>query len=130
MPIIFHTLALGIMLVIAWLYWLGITESYFWLYWWYDIPLHLLGGLVIGLWGCAVAAKRNLNPRQTLILVLMLVIVGGVAWEVFEHIAGLTRDGGYWFDTIKDLFDDLVGALVPLIMYRSLYIKKFIHPHE
>jgi uncharacterized membrane protein YccC len=46
-------------------------------------------------------------------------------WEIFEYTSGLTSgEPGYWFDTLKDLGDDILGALVAWGVYFFLYARK------
>ncbi len=127
MPTLFNTLALCIAVLTAGTYWYGVDQSFFWAYWWYDIPLHLLGGLVMGLWACAVGARLQLVPRHTFLLVLFIVLLGGIVWEVFEVALNLVRKDGYWVDTVADLGNDIVGGMTAWILYRFVYKKSLSH---
>jgi hypothetical protein len=118
----FNIFSVLIAAVVAYLYFLGLEYSLFWFYWWYDIPMHLLGGLVVGFWGSALAARRAVLPYQALTLVLLAALVIGITWEIFEHVSGLTQGKpGYWEDTFKDLLNDCVGAGLAVLLYWRLY---------
>lgn len=100
------------------LYWYGLTKFYFWYYPWYDIPMHLAGGLTIGLWAISLAWRRRYSPFQALIFVLLLAIGIGLLWELFESTTGLTGgQPGYWLDTLGDLGNDVGGALFAWFFY-------------
>lgn len=56
MAILFNILTVLSVSTMGFLYWIGLDRFYFWYYPWFDNPLHLIGGLTIGLWGSALAA--------------------------------------------------------------------------
>ncbi|TSC69476.1 MAG: hypothetical protein G01um101456_157 [Parcubacteria group bacterium Gr01-1014_56] len=118
MSIIFNILTVLSALLTAFLYWVGLDRFYFWYYPWFDIPIHMVGGLTIGFWGLALATRRQFSFRRTFVCVLLLAIAVGSVWELFEYVSGLTEgEDGYWFDTLKDLGDDLFGAFVAFGVY-------------
>jgi hypothetical protein len=88
----------------------GLMHMYFWRFWWFDIPLHLLGGIAVGLFGAWVLTVREL-PISFLFCVAMALGVG-VAWEIFEYASHMGGSAfmGYTVDTIKDLVDDVLGG--------------------
>lgn len=124
MSSVFNILTLLTALITAFLYWIGLENYFFWYYPWYDIPIHLLGGLTIGFWGAALAARRGFRPWQAFIFCLLIAIAAGSIWEIFEYVTGISREIGYWFDTIKDLVDDILGTTVAVILYRITYKKR------
>lgn len=82
-------------------------ENYlYWRLWWFDIPMHILGGLAVG--SFLIGFLIRFRPRLFL-LGCLIIFVG---WEVFEYLAGFPREANYAFDTALDLLDDTVGALV------------------
>jgi len=120
---LFNALALSVTVLIGWLYLYGVDNSLFWYYAWYDAPLHILGGVVIGLWGSAVASRLTLRPRYTILFIALLAVAVGAGWEILERAAGLTSadSPGYWVETTQDLFCDLGGALAVMSLYWALY---------
>ncbi|MDO8576559.1 MAG: hypothetical protein Q7R90_04570 [bacterium] len=98
----------------------GVGQSYFWTIWWWDILLHVLGGVWAGLLGAWVAGFFGI--RITLVRCALFALAIGVSWETFEYINSL---GGsvfmsYTADIIKDLFDDtLGGALAYYLVQRK-----------
>ncbi len=101
----------ALILLIAGLHFLGLERHYYWLLWWYDIVLHLLGGLWVGL--VAIWLGRQLNLTLGWSRLLLIILTVGVAWELYELWFGLTltSKAGYLEDTGLDLVFDLLGAI-------------------
>ena len=103
---------------------LGISQNYYMHFWIYDIIAHILGGLGIGLF--AIAGLQTFWPgflfsnRWKKIVGIVLII--GLVWEAFEvyyNIAGYPFGTKlYWLDTIKDLFDDVIGGFISVYITR------------
>ncbi|MDO8492393.1 MAG: hypothetical protein Q7S34_02015 [bacterium] len=111
-------------LLIAVLYIAGIYFSLFWLLPWFDIPMHILGGFWVSLAVLAIwfSFKKSIPENKIFFFILILAtLIVGIFWEIFEYYFDIAFPGkeGYLYDTIKDLFDDLVGAT--LAFY---YLKK------
>ena len=94
----------------------------YWRFFWFDIPMHLLGGIVIVL-GIAILPFLGIqffarNNSLTAILVAVLSI--GIAWELFEFVAGISVfDETLFLDTGTDLIMDIVGGLLGYGIVRS-----------
>src|SRR5437660_1724684 len=102
--------------------WLGAVKSFYWFYPWFDIFVHIVGGLTIGLWGAAIAWPRSYTRFQAFFFILLLAIGIGSVWEIFEYMSGITAgEIGYWADTLKDLGDDMLGGLLAWVLYSLLY---------
>ena len=115
---IFNVLAVSSAGFTALLYWIGLDRFYFWYYPWFDIVLHLVGGLTIGFWGAALASRRQFPPRLAAGCIVILAVLIGVLWESFEYISGLTvGKPDYWFDTMTDLGNGFVGASLVVLFY-------------
>lgn len=92
----------------------------FYLYWTtpIDIIMHIMGGALvslIGLWFIYFSFFRKYFPNdaKTIIIAVLIAFIVGFLWEIFELRFGLIS---YSFvdriDSIKDLFDDIIGALI------------------
>ncbi|MEI6305103.1 MAG: hypothetical protein WCP09_03775 [Candidatus Taylorbacteria bacterium] len=82
----------------------------------YDIFMHILGGVGIGLFVLAFL-KSNFSRFADKKVVIVLGVLGvGIIWELFEmyfNIAGApVGTKAYYIDTTKDLFDDMVGGAI------------------
>jgi hypothetical protein len=93
----------------------------FYLYWTtpIDILMHILGGVLIGLMSLYAIyflppLRHIINSQKKAFLVsVVATFVVGFLWEIFELKFGLIS---YSFidriDSIKDMFDDIIGALL------------------
>lgn len=102
------------------LFFLGTREHFFLTIFWYDIPMHILGGLWAALAGGWLLSF--LGSRANLWQCIAIAFVVGVAWEIFEYALGI---GGsvfmsYPIDTAKDLFDDCIGGAIAAYVIRAL----------
>lgn len=115
-------------LILSLLLWLMNKAAYayslFWIWWWYDIPMHFLGGMVIGSFSLWFFGRLQENSpyfsRISLnLLVALSVLVIGSAWEIYEYTYQLTFNGmiSYPVDTIKDFILDFAGAAAVLYWY-------------
>jgi hypothetical protein len=85
--------------------------------WWFDIPMHILGGMFLALLAGALFFKQmvSLSAREQLVTILLFVLIVGLGWELYEYvvqafvkdvvIAGIP-------DSIKDMVMDLLGGLI------------------
>lgn len=95
----------------------GLANVFYWYYtiWWFDIPMHFLGGFWVGavaLW--ALGVKRpHASFRSRLTSALGAALVAGALWEVMEF--GLDTIGDS-VDTRQDLMFDLLGAIAAVFM--------------
>ncbi|MBI2475761.1 MAG: hypothetical protein HYV67_00780 [Candidatus Taylorbacteria bacterium] len=110
-------LALYTAILVAALHVLAVVFFLYWSYWWFDMPLHLLGGFSVGLFSLWIfgGGRRAHYPPSSLRVLSVAVsgaLVVGLAWEFFEYSAGLTFDplSNYTLDTVKDLTMDVVGG--------------------
>lgn len=83
----------------------AIENHIFWVFVWFDVFMHFLGGLALG-----VFAVGLLGTFRPYLFVAGLALVF-VAWEVVEYIFGIPREANYIFDTALDLLMDTLGAI-------------------
>jgi VanZ family protein len=90
------------------------SHNYYWGLWWYDIPMHLLGGVWVALTLLWLEQKNRLPFRLNLVRLVLAVVAVGLLWEIYEIVFELTftRKTGYIVDTISDLLLDLAGGLI------------------
>lgn len=107
--------------LLAALYAGALAFGWFDAYSWYDIPMHVLGGVCVGYLFFALfgpmfhdAAIAHATERaKILVIAIAFGALVGTLWEFFEFAMGYFFS---WFlqsgigDTMKDLFDDMLGA--------------------
>lgn len=104
--------------LVAVLHSLALTFFFYWQLWWFDILMHFLGGMVVGLLSIAVCVvvqgdREPVFTRKTLLGAVFLgVVVVGIGWELFELRFGIYEATNYRADTSLDLVMDVIGAFV------------------
>ncbi len=96
----------------------ALALSLYWYFPWFDMITHTLGGMWIGafvLWSCMQAGYA---PR--LLFVVAGALALGIAWEIFEVVAGIPLEANYAFDTSLDLLMDVLGSLVAIGLARVI----------
>ncbi|MDB5237755.1 MAG: hypothetical protein JWM46_25 [Candidatus Kaiserbacteria bacterium] len=90
----------------------SLYAGFFFSIWWWDIPMHIGGGVLAGLIGAWFSII--FSGRVSLLSIFAGVIVLGVAVEALEYALGFTYSPfmSYPVDTAKDLVDDLVGGVI------------------
>ncbi len=105
----------------------------YYLLWWFDIPMHMLGGMWVALTSLVVYYHLGFHrhDRSTAFVVtamLAATLVIGILWEVFEysveHFVKLNDNGV--FDTLKDLMDDMIGAVIASVIFIKKGYNKII----
>ena len=103
---------------------------------WYDVPLHIGGGFVMGALGLAIwnegisgvvfksLLKKHLEFWLVPLFVISFVALISVLWELHEFLldvfySAVIRQPGIQ-DTMSDFFNDLAGSLMAIgIFYRK-----------
>lgn len=99
-------------LAIAVLHNWAIANYVYWRYVWFDVPVHYLGGLTIGVFTVTLLRERRV---AWFVAMVAAVIIG---WEVFEYFFGIPRQSNYWFDTSLDVLLGACGAILAYITAR------------
>ena len=116
---------LSAFVTLAILYIAALSQDLFFYIWWFDIPLHFLGGLWIGLTSIYIyhhseRFKPIVLENHLFLSIFLCVIVVGVLWEFFEYYTGLAfAFGNYPLDTVKDMLMDILGGVVSYIYFRD-----------
>jgi hypothetical protein len=105
------TLALSLAVISLHLY--ALEHFWYWKHRWFDIPMHVLGGATVGAFFIALTdTKRPLAYLGGMFLI-------GAGWEVMEYTNNITSgEPGYWFDTLHDILDDAIGAIIAYVIAR------------
>lgn len=110
-------------LILAVSHYLAIEFMLYWRYLWLDIPMHLLGGTVVGL---GYLSLSDLFPRLpkwlfSLMMTVWIVISVAIAWEIFEIAIGTVFDEVHYVrDTIADLICGVIGGVLAHIVHRNI----------
>lgn len=112
-----------ISVVLGILHHLAIANFWYWIYWWFDILTHFLGGFLIGLlliWG--YYRISDFYPSvctftRPHVFVLPMVLLVAVAWELLEVWGGVSVHHPHFAtDTAIDLVVGSVGGLAALFV--------------
>jgi hypothetical protein len=104
----------------------------FFLIWWLDIPVHILGGLWIALLSLVMYYRSHLVHRKdhstafAILVSLCVALLIGLLWEVYEFVIDRAMDARdlQLSDTLKDLCDDFLGGVIAAwIFVRNGYNK-------
>jgi hypothetical protein len=104
---------------------LGIKYNLYWIYKWFDIPVHMLGGLWVSLFYLYLCERynhifHNLNFNNLFKNLLLALLVVTISWEIFELVIGSVHlDDGfvYWSDTISDIINGFIGGILGYLFY-------------
>lgn len=105
----------------------------YWVFPWFDILMHFLGGVWVGLfllWFLYYSdyLSPTLLPKKTLASILLFGFLLGLLWEVFEIIVqsktGVRFEGNWALDTAIDLGMDIFGTTLGTLLGSVLGKKK------
>lgn len=95
----------------------ALAVYFYWysLLWWFDMPMHFLGGFTVFFF-CAIVwlpARKWVSNGRFLFEAVITTVLIGVLWEALELYLYLTygSPGFITLDAISDVFFDLAGAL-------------------
>ena len=102
------------------------ANKFYWynLIWYFDMIMHFLSGIWVGLFFLYVFNTDHFDLRSFLKIVCMVLLIG-VAWEIFEFIVNnvIGRVPFDPIDTLSDIFWDILGGSVAVF-----YLFKIIMP--
>ncbi len=113
--------------LIAVLHLSALEYTLYFIYPWFDILLHFLGGVLIALIFLPLYIflnKKNKKFRSKMFLILLSVSFAGIIgvfWEIFEFCAGIVPTQNYALDMSLDIFMDIIGGI--LGSFFVLYLK-------
>lgn len=113
---------IGIVILVFGSIFLGEIEGYYARFWWWDIMLHTLTGLMVGLVGFLilfVLYKRKRLEAAPITIALFsfsLAAAVGSVWEIFEfamdQFFGLNMQKSGLLDTMADIIVNNIGAMI------------------
>ncbi len=106
------TLLLAALLAALHLY--ALEHFIYWHYRWFDTPMHILGGAMVGASFVAVFPSKNVR------LFVVGVLFVAIGWEVFEYVFRIsTGQSHYYFDTFHDIANDCIGAFITYLIAKK-----------
>lgn len=114
-----------------------VAHNFYWYsaMWWFDIPMHILGGMFLAICAGALFFKklRTLSRLEIIVTMLLFVFIIGVGWELFEYGVQTFIKGSPELanisDSIKDILMDIIGGVVAsFFVLRS--IKRYNKRHD
>ena len=97
-----------------------VGTMFYWYYtiWWFDIPMHFLGGMWVGLFFLYVLNNKK-GFLKHFFVILSCVLLVGILYELFEIYAHnyIARDPFNSLDTVSDLFFDLAGGALAVLYF-------------
>ena len=109
---------------------IGIAYSLYWVYWWFDTVMHILGGFSLGFlslyifYGFSIFRDELSFSEIMMVSFIFAMMLGGI-WEVFEYVNDLTQSTEkYSLDVVHDLLADALGVILALLVTKRL-VKSF-----
>ena len=92
---------------------LGTQFYFYWLFWWFDLLMHALGGFSLGL------LVSFFLPRKVVYVFFLLLLFLLLTWEVFEAVVLGLHVGGmrYIVDTVIDVYIGLISGCAAFALY-------------
>ncbi len=97
--------------------------------WWFDMPMHTLGGVWIALASLFIYKYRRTTlddifyPKKLFFVALISVVAVGLMWEIFEF--GMERVGTLDLANPVDSFSDICFDLVGGILGTTYFIHRY-----
>lgn len=107
----------------------ALAHKFYWYssIWWFDMPMHFLGGYFLGLLMLLVVAytDKNTSNKEKLTIVLLGVFAIGVMWEGYEYAIQILTGSQLAnpLDSMSDLFFDMAGGTFSLVHLKRLMLK-------
>jgi hypothetical protein len=120
-----------LLVVVASLHILALEFFLYWLYPLFDVFMHFLGGVFIGLsslWLFFESGyiKLNKSSKNVIIVVGVSIFFVGIGWEIFEIFAGIPIEENFKLDTAVDLIMDVLGAFIAYFIFIRVYLSKYL----
>jgi len=109
---------------------IGISLSLYVTIWWFDIPMHFLGGTLIALITLFVIYDSkffNFSVKKPVVIFAAAVgitLIIGLSWELWELYMGFIDIYQDQIDTMADLFNDLLGATAVYLYSKNKICQK------
>ena len=127
-PLLISIFAFGILVGV--LHGFAVAKSLYWVYDWFDIMMHFLGGLFVALVGIYLYERFQKEsfftspPSIILFNIIIFVFIAGLLWETSELLLGVTYTDKemYGSDTKLDFVMNTVGAIAGYFYSKKILI--------
>lgn len=114
--------------LVVFIFLVNLFATYFHLYfliWWLDIPVHILGGLWVALltlvlyYHSEYVSHKDHSPLFALAIAICSALIVGLMWEIYEFVVdrALEINDMQLGDSLKDLCDDLLGGIIAGVIF-------------
>lgn len=123
------------------LHFVGSNYSWYWVFPWFDVVVHIVSGLwggLIILWLASIFGQINSLKEykvKSFLIAFVSALLIGVIWEVLENYTKITftKAAGYNLNTALDLLNDGLGGLLAYLYFvkRTTCVKhdpEILHP--
>ncbi len=112
--------SLIILILLIVLHTVGSYYSWYWVYPWFDLLVHIMSGLWIALtilWLSSYLGQINSLKEykvKSFLIAFLSAILFGVVWEMIENMSQITfvSVDGYYLDTAGDIISDGLGGVL------------------
>ncbi len=93
--------------------------------WWFDMPMHILGGFWVGLCFIWYLKPKDLSFNNIIKIILGFLVIG-LLWEIFEISVDkiIMQNPFNVLDTISDICFGLTGAFFSVLYFSKSIMKK------
>lgn len=98
------------------------------LIWWFDMPMHFLGGVFVGLLLSYLLKKIKIIKEDISVFKFSLIITTltffvGMIWEGYEYFVQFYTHAylANFLDSLSDLSFDIVGSIMAVILSIKFY---------
>jgi hypothetical protein len=124
-----------LILIINFLHLWAIGNYFYWVYWWFDILMHFLGGLWVGitfLWTYTIFFRDDLlNRKKIFLMSFIMILLTIISWEIFElFIQNDLSDPNFLSDTSSDMLLGMIGGSVAYRYFVFNFIENKIQNPE
>ena len=101
----------GLIFVIFFINYLAMTFHWYSSIWWFDMPMHFLGGLWVGILFIWIFYGKKLDFSLIFKIIISVFLIG-IFWEIFEIVVNnfTLADPFNLLDTISDVCFDVAGG--------------------
>ena len=99
--------------------------KFFWdsLLWYFDMGVHFLSGLWVGMFFLYVLSTKNpiLLSLKSFLKITLLVLIIGILWELFQYIMNIISTTPFDpVDSTSDVIFDLLGSALSFFYYAKI----------